>query len=480
MADIGINNDPTMFEGFMLNKEFPQPYVHRLKSSYAPNYKKTNPEILEQQALQLYRKQSASLREKFRANELPDSTAKEGQQSLETIDLVLQAFQQSSDYLEMSDVNIFKDKEYEIDGKSFWSYSTGKKEREALFTKSKENLIELAKKLSASIEAFNGISEFQRKAIIDQVIKTKMKVPKSESFNALNEIYSDAKADKGIKRLVAAEVLLLKYTGQLDTKYATQIPNISDKDASAVIRGLAGSLNNLKGGYFEIAVNELLNKAGTNFRKEIEKIGLKITGGSHQGDENVTSEALGGRSTTSKTDLVINLQSKKTAATMNVGLSLKTSTRDLSRKKPKRETSLHTGNLQSLMIRAQALVDDSAYHLVNSGLHHGSTSAIFRAAKMKTTAMLALDAVAGLGTKEDTAYFIMYTDKIVNISDYLDEIGRGDELPFNMSIPGVKGLFNQAAKMPKAYDITERYIRSKAAFDLITDTTVTLTSSSTH
>ena len=94
-------------------------------------------------------------------------------------------------------------------------------------------------------------------------------------------------------------------------------------------------------------------------------------------------------------------------------------------------------------------------------------------------AMLAFDALAGLGVKPDVSYFIMYQDKIVNIADFLDQLSRPDTdgIPaLGMTIQGTGEYAAKVKKLRRGEPEIERYVRSKEAMKIFLGLKVVLTS----
>lgn len=465
--------------GFPVNSAFRQPYVHRLWSSYKSNYTSANVDGMNASALKIYKEQSQRLKAAFAKNNKME--LKQADEALKSIEQTLKAMVENPDFIEQTNTNIFLQEGYRVDGNSFYSYSASAQKREELFSKDVDKLEEFVTKLGESLDAFEGISKTNRDYIESQTIEQQVRIPNKDMANAMKTIYDDGKADKGIKKLVAANLLLQRYAGTLPAEKAEGVPKVTDAEAKEIVRGLAGSMNGLKGGFFEIAVNKLLSNAGANFIDDIQKIhGLEITGSRMQGDKAIKSKSLNGGSTTSKTDLRVN--AVVSGSTAELGLSLKTSDLKGDKKgKMNRTTTVHTGNLGKLIMRANALMEESTYHLVNTATHKTYRDRVYKASKAKMAAMLAFDALAGLGSKKDTSYFIMYQNKIVSIVDFLDQLGEpgpGGEPSLNLTIQGVGDFSARAKKLKKGENEVQRYIRSKEAMGIFLGLRAVLTTSS--
>lgn len=471
-----MNSENIVRDNFVMNAAFREPYIHRTKRGYNKYAKSANPARMESQALKLYKEQSNRLKQTFQRNEMPDKDLEEASKALKTIEELLNGLTNQG-ASQMNSANVFKENSYKVNGNSFWNYSQSAEKREELFEKDSTNLLEYAKGLDSALEAFGGISRSQ-KELIEALVKSKgIRIPSGNAFSALGSIYAENKSDKGIKTLVAANLLLKNKVGLLKPEEAQGVPSIDDDEAREIVKGLSGSLNGLKGGFFEVAVESLLNNAGKEFMSFLDKDpDIKITGAGMKGDNSIRTKSLGGKMVTSKTDVEVKGQIGNSSAEFNFGISLKTST--LNSITRKRVTTIHSGNLGNLLTRANSLIEESTYHLFNSAVHYGTTDAIYRAAKMKSTAMLAFDAIAGLGTRKDTSYFIMYTDKVIGISDFLEDISSGSEIPFNMNIAGVEGAANEAKKLRKGNSQVEKYIRSRSALQYFLSLKATLKSSS--
>lgn len=462
--------------GFPRNYEHREPYVHRTWRGYKKYHSLANPEKMKSDAFEIYKEQSSRLKSTFAKNNKMQS--EEGEKALKTIEQLLAGMVKDSVFKSSVESNVFLKEEFRVDEKSFWSYSQSAEKRETLFENDEKNLMEFVTKMGEAIDSFDGLSKETKERIEKEARNQGTKIPSRDMANAMQEVYEDPKADKGIKKLVAANQLLRNYVGLLKPEEAEGVPKIDDKDAREIVRGLAGSLNGLKGGFFEIAVNSLLNNAGYEFLKDLERQGIKITGSEIQGDQKIRTKSLGGKKVTSKTDLNITAQIGDSEASL--GLSLKTS----EAKKDKngnliRKTTIHTGNLGNLIQRANALLEESTYHLANAGIHKSYQDKAYQAAKFKLAAIMAFDALAGLGTKKDTAYFILYQNKVVNMADYLQQIGeqKASTPPFGMTIHGIGGYGTAAKKLKKGDPSVEKYNRSHEAMKLFLGLRTTLTSS---
>lgn len=464
----------TASQNYVLNKNFKEPYIHYTKEGYS----KISPNIegMKQDALNTYKNQSRKLKERFRRNELPDKTAKEAAKVMKTIDAVLNGFLKTSAFREQTEnINVFKDEMYKIEGKSFYSYSQSEEKREELF-KDMDLLADFVEKLGASLETFRKTKKEEREAIMSALESRRLNIPTKDALSDITIIHGDSKADIGLKKLIASVELLEGYVAPLKGKYQTSgySPKLTDAEAMEIVRTLAGSLNGLKGGFFEIAVNQLGNSMTEELMKDIVELGgsdgsISITGAEMMGTGIVESKKTH-KKVVSKTDVKMLMELGKNEATMDIGLSLKTSTLD--KETGYRKTTLVSkANYGDLLKRAGAIVDESTYHIANIAAGHASTSSnVYKAAKMKTSALLALEALSGLGDKGDTAYYVLYTDKVLNISTFLNEISKGSEVPLEANLEGIGGLSTTIPSKAKEYAAIERYIRSRDCLRLVFDT----------
>lgn len=466
-----------MSNNFVVNEEYAQPYVHATWTQYKKYYSKANVEGMYSEAFDIYKQQSERLKRTF--GQINKMEYEEADKALKTVESALNALINNPAFLQETDTNLFLESQYHVDGSSFYGYSTSAKKREQLFQDDTGKLMEFITKFGEAIDAFDGVSEETKRLIESQTIEQQVTIPTKDMAEAMKTIYDDGKADKGLKKLVAANLLLKKYAGMLPAEQAKQIPNISDADAKEIIRGLAGSINGLKGGFFEIAVNALLNNTGSQFMKDLKSMGLEVISSQMQGDTNIKIDNLGGKAVTSKTDLQV--QAVVNGFHAELGLSLKTAKAKEDKKTGKlnRHTIVHTGNLGHLIMRANALMSDSTYHLANTAAHRSYQDKVYKAARAKMAAMLAFDALAGLGVKPDVSYFIMYQDKIVNIADFLDQLSRPDTdgTPvLGMTIQGTGEYAAKVKKLRRGEPEVERYVRSKEAMRLFLGLKVVLTS----
>ena len=339
----------------MMDYEAGQPYVHRLWRDYKKRYKTANIEGMKKDALEVYKEQSRRLKNTFKANN--NLTTEQTEKTLITIQEALDKILKNNNNLldDPSAMNTFKKEEYQVDGKSFYAYSSNQSNREKLFNQGMSKLIEFIKKLDEAITAYEGVSETTREIIEKEArnISATNPIPTKAWAESFENIYGDGKADKGVKKLVASTLLLKKYAGLLDSKDAASLPNIKDKDAMEIVRGLSGSLNGLAGGFFEIALNDILNNAGAEFMREVIKMkNITFDKSTPVGDKQIPHKALGGKTVTSKTDLAVK-------ATVNgleaeFGLSLKTADLKKGKDSKKKTTVVHSGNLGHLIMRAGA------------------------------------------------------------------------------------------------------------------------------
>ena len=454
---------------YVLNKNFREPYIHYTKEGYAET--PSSPEAMEKSAFDIYKKQSTSLMRTFAKNELGEgSSVKQAREAVKTVESALNAIQNSNQFkAETENINVFKDELYKINGRSFWSYSGKPARRDELFN-DVEAFSKYVEALGASLEAFRKTSQLERESIMNALENKRLNIPSTAALSDLKIIKSDKKADAGLKKLIASVELLQRYADPLSMKYShlAQTPNISEEDAREIVRTIGGSLNGLKGGFFEVAVNDLIAQMRGDLVSSIEQaVGdkAKLTGVEMAGQTSVKSKVTG-KKVVSKSDLNVGMTFGKDHSKMTIGLSLKTATPD---KDGYRTTRLvGRANLGDLLNRAGTLIDESTYHLANIIAGNGSTSgAVYRAAKTRASALLSIQALSGLGEKSDTAYFVMYTDKIVNISSYLSEISKRKQLPLSASLSGVESVKNTIQSRRESYDYVEMYNRSRESLRLI-------------
>lgn len=464
---------------YYLNKMYPsQAYIHRTSKGYGKHLGKANPEKLKQEGMLNYKVQSNRLKNNFK--ERSGMRKGEATKAYKALEGTFKGMQKMSEYVSAAQSNLFLDPKYSIDGDSFYGFSLSAKKREALF-KDADKLAEFVKKLDEAVTAFVELSPLPRKEIEQEVRRQKVRIADGKLFDALGNIYSDGKADKGVKALVAASYLLKSYSGMLPKGETTGVPVPDDAEAAETIRRLAGALNGLKGGFFEVAVNQLLNNAGEEFFDGLKKIkGVTISGSGMSGESQVSYKAADGSvvKTTSKTDLKVKASFGKNNAEFEVGLSLKTNPLKSYRGKEglTRKTTIHTGNLGRLMERAMAMNSDSTYFMLNEATHGSTRSALYRAARIKLSSELAFDALAGLGNSADTSYFILYADKVVSMVDYLTSISKAKNSPFGINIAGIGDAASAAKKLKKGRGNIARYNRSREAFNIFMGLKVVLTS----
>ena len=111
---------------------------------------------------------------------------------------------------------------------------------------------------------------------------------------------------------------------------------------------------------------------------------------------------------------------------------------------------------------------------MNSAAHKNYRDKVYIASKAKMAATLAFDALAGLGTKEDTAYFIVHQNKTISIIDMLDQMSQEKTPPLGLTIHGTGGYANKVKKLQKGETEVEKYNRSRDAVKIFLELKATL------
>ena len=479
-------------------------YIHYRKSQYEMQAMKANVPGMQRQAAIIYKQQSKNLINRFAKNEPSIKTSQEAIEALDTIEDVLNFFINNKEYEKVvGNTNVFLDDKYKVNDKSFWSYSQSKGKRDELFS-DMNMLTEFIGKLNSAVNSFKTISPQSRHKIIAQYSKnTKDRGAAVKKINSASvsggkvRIIGGDKtgdiADSSYKKLVIAIHELNKYVAQskqLAAQGKAESTRCSDAQAREAVRSLSASLNGLKGNFFEMSVEHLVNNMSEEFTKALsEQKGVVITKATGEGQSTVSSDKTE-RKIVSKTDIMMSMTFGKNSTSMDVGLSLKTN--KLDEKTGLRKTSLvGNANFGMLLRRANALNDESTYHIANLAVHKPNitSSKVFNAAKAKSSALMALDVLSGLGTKQDTSYFVMYTDKVLSMHKYLTQIGndmltkKEDEVfPFKMTITGMRDSSASTSKENKEYHqkreqfvkeglatMQDNYVRSKECLKLVLD-----------
>lgn len=434
---------------YVLNKNFGgEPYVHKYANSYREILASgsATAKNMEDEALKIYMGQANKVDSRFRRQQM--LTAENADKALETMDKVFEGLT-SSAALEraVKEVSAFQKDKFKIDGKSLSAYSQFGSNREKLFQDA-EKMDKYVKYLNQALDLTFKMDDKQKQAI--SMMMGDDVIPDKEHFRNLTIIGTDKKADTSLKKLVAAVEQLNKYSKQQKTGVSM---GISDSDADEIIRGLAGSINGLQGGLFEVALPKVINNGRNKIIRELKAIGITMTA-QEAGASTVASSSTN-RMVVSKSDTKVVVSIDELEATMEIGLNLKTT----KKKKggigvDKVSTFVGKANLKDLLTRAGSINSDTVYHIANTSIHALSTqSAIYSAAKNKMAALLAVEALTGLGNASDSALYIIYTNKAIRISTFLRQMAAGT-MKLNVNLHGVKSV------TPLNDMSLDRYVRS--------------------
>ena len=496
--------------GAVRNQEYDEYYIHRTHEAFAKNYGNAESQVkeIQEDTYRIYKEQASRLRKRFIANNNLENIIRE-----EDVPGYLKAVSESVNALTSGELgaSLEKAKGYWKDPKrlmkigeecvSFYSFGGRKDTSKELMDKvfSDVKLLEqVVTTFGDAVDGFEACAK-EREAIEAMMDENPPVIPTKEWAGSLKQIYEDGKTDKGVKKLIAAKRSLQDYLKQVKNG-DTENLRVTEEDAREILRGIKGSINNVAGGYFEIAVKNMFKNNVNRFLGDIVesgKGGITITETDMQGDDTIEHPLVSSRKFTSKTDVWVEGVFGD-GPHFKVGFSLKTTDMSQQGKNGQwRSTSALSGaNFRDALERVGLLNDESIYYMSNSLVHAGasknsetgemsyskqpSSNKVYKAFKERMAAQFAFDALAGIGTREDTAYFIMYQSKLVNIADFLEELSKrpkdriGTE-HINMTLAGAGAFAEAARKKLHGQNNVVRWERSHQAMKLFLGLKIQLT-----
>ena len=448
---------------YILNKNFgSEPYVHK----YSRNYEKSvtsgamTSRNMYNDAVKIYNAQADRLDQRFkRQNRL---TAEQADKAMEILDDTFNKLTSSAALKKkVQEVSAFQSGKYDVAGKSIRAYSMIKGNREGLM-KDIDKLVEFVDQLSNALDKTYKPDEGTKAALMSMMGEDV--IPDKEHFRNMTIIGSDKGTDTNLKKLITATEQLKKYVKQRTTGLSA---GISDIDADEIVRGLAGSINGVQGGLFEVALPSVINNGRNKIVQELKKSGV-IMGASMSGASTVKSSK-SDKMVVSKSDVKVEVNIGEMDASMSFGLNLKTTKKD-ELGLEKKSTFVGKANLGDLLARSNSINTDTVYHIANMATHNTFPTDMYAAARLKLGALTALEVLTGLGNSSDSALYIVYTNKAIRISTFLRQMATKKSDMLKVSLTGVKSVV-AVGDME-----LDRYVRShKELLNVINNVKVTVT-----
>lgn len=261
-------------------------------------------------------------------------------------------------------------------------------------------------------------------------------------------------------------------------------------DAKEIMRKVPGWMKGIGGQGMEVMAAAAMQSAEFTVSNEMKNIcaalGAEIvpstasSSGEAQYDPNIRHyNLLNGSGATRKGDVNVSFRVGETNGSfdMNMGMSLKQK-----KLKPAKTSKfdIHTGSYKNFLIRANSYASALEYDLTNSLVHGGATSnSNYLAYKALLAARGAVDALTGVQTREDMAYLLVFSNKVISMYDYLNSVSAGTKDggigPLSLTIGGDKALPGIGRKSGyRRQDNFDAYVRSRKVLDLMYSCTVTI------
>lgn len=478
-------------------------YIHALKSSYAPII---SPGEAKAQALIEYRRSTNRFKSKAAKNLGVDS------------ETALNAITQMKDLMSftMSNTDVLQgktenpsafkplrteskmthgNKTLDLTDRSFQAIAssiTNAKNRG--WADYSEPILENANLLSEYIKSIEDVIEdyasLQVGSIAQLVLETGGNIP-----NAVDQIANLPQSGNGginlltgpdgtqktsLKNLVEGWKELVEYASGAGSK----------ADAKEIMRKAPGWMKGIGGQGMEVMAAAATQSAeftlSDEMKKFCESVGAEIipstasSSGEAAYDPNIRNyHLLNGSGATRKGDVNVAFRVGQNEGSfeMSFGMSLK------QKKLKEGKTSkfdAHTGNYKNFLIRANSYGSLLEYDLMNSLVHMGATgNPNYLAYKSLLAARGAVDALAGVQTREDMAYLLVFSNKVISMYDYLNSMtmdkSDGGIGPLALTIKGDKNLANINRKVGyRRQDNVDPYIRSRKTLQLMYSNTVTI------
>lgn len=201
------------------------------------------------------------------------------------------------------------------------------------------------------------------------------------------------------------------------------------------MRKIGGQLINIGGSGRELTLEASLNNVNFFYQEEMKdlmkKINARGSGIVSKGTGSVKLEPgdvsnyqlLTRKRTTSKADvdLVFDIGRDSTSIEVNFGISLKQ--KEITSKFGSRTVKVLDGaNLKDFLNRSKVLQTYLEYQLLNSMVYQGENN--YQAIKMLAAVRGLLPALTGAMNRQDMAYILVFSNKVISMYDYLTEIER--------------------------------------------------------
>lgn len=468
-------------------------YVHALKSSYNPLI---TPAEAKQKTLVEYRRAANKFKRKAAKNfgVDPDRALDIVEQATVLMDNLildpnlLQGKTENPSGFQPLKTGLgtdYKGKSIEISEKSFQaiasSITNAKNFRSADYSEpilqNVNSLAEYIDKIEEVIEDYGNLSQGALAELVqnsdgnlDGIAQRVLKLPVSQP-DKLSLIHGPAGTQKtSINNLIKGWEELVKFKGRTKS---------SKKDeAKEVMRQVPGWMKGIGGQGMEVMVAAGMQSAQFTASKEMEElckaIGGKIipsqssSSGNADFDPDIKHyDLLSSKNTTRKGDIALTFEIGRETGNFVVELGMSLKQKKL---KPGKSTSfdVHTGNYREFLIRTNNFRTALEYDLTNSLVHKGATgNSHYLALKSLLAAQGALDALTGVQTREDMAYLLVFSNKVVSMHEYITSMSK-DHSNLTLAIKGDKELSGITRKAGyRRQDFENAYDRSRKLLNLL-------------
>lgn len=478
-------------------------YIHALKSSYKPIL---NAGAAKQKALQEYRRSTSRFKRKAAQNLGVDADVALGiitgmqdlmQATISDGDVLQGKVENPSGFqpLKTQSYMVHGDKTIDLTEKSFQaiasSITNADKRKWADYSEpilqNAALLQEYITEIETIIEDYSAFDTGTLAQIVAEsggtvpgALDRLISLPKSDD-NKISLIHGPSGTQKtSLQALISGWETLLEYSSNGNGK----------AEAKEIMRKAPGWMKGIGGQGMEVMVAAAMQSAQFKVSDEMKSVceALNATivpssassSGEAAYDPNIRNyNLLNGTGATRKGDIDVSFKVGEGEGSfeMSFGMSLK-------QKKLKEGKSstfdAHTGSYKNFLIRANSYGSVLEYDLTNSLVHMGATgNANYLAYKSLLAARGAVDALAGVQTREDMAYLLIFSNKVISMYDYLNSIGASKEDggigPLTLKINGDKEMSGIGRKSGyRRQDFLDPYQRSRAALGVMYSLTVTI------
>lgn len=349
----------------------------------------------------------------------------------------------------------YREKLPEKFGKSFYTYSDSQKKR--------QELVQDMASFEQFIDALGSVMEQYEKVPKDafDILYAKANLRNSKrnpgdlslswdekDVNAILEskgvsypvIVADSKANTGLIKLniIVGKLKEIANAQKEAQKLGGKLTPTQIREGEQYLRNIKGHINNLVGGYFEYGLEVVLNNSIGQLLGDIKTMGAGMKGQNTVSVEGYIPKELKSelkrKKVTSKTDVSMTIQDTQNGNIMELGLSLKTTKQN---EKGERKSTFSSGqSVYDLMIRNGILFSEVNYHFLNNLAHGNQAGVGYNGLRNLIGAYAAMTTLSGVGSRKDTAFFVVYYDKVVSIADYMARVSTGQANPLSVSIVG--------------------------------------------